>query len=143
MKRNSDNWFITEKCTCDSQACNVIKKETQGQVFSCEFCEISKNTFLYRTPLVVASETRSKEFQKNYVAWKILCMCNFSIFIEPILLIFTDNENFRENTSHIQTAILLRKYPVIGIFLGMLWNAFREICCRKLLRADFNSSKFS
>ena len=27
-------------------ACNFIKKETQAQVFSCEFCEIFKNTFL-------------------------------------------------------------------------------------------------
>ena len=25
------------------------------QVFSCEFCEISKNTFCYRAPLVAAS----------------------------------------------------------------------------------------
>ena len=38
------------------QACNFIKKETLEQVFSCEFCEISKNTFSYRTPLVAASE---------------------------------------------------------------------------------------
>ena len=27
------------------QACNFIKKETLAQVFSCEFCEISRNTF--------------------------------------------------------------------------------------------------
>ena len=27
------------------QACNFIKKETLAQVFSCEFCEISKDTF--------------------------------------------------------------------------------------------------
>ena len=27
------------------QTCNFIKKETLSQVFSCEFCEISKNTF--------------------------------------------------------------------------------------------------
>ena len=27
-----------------------IKKETLAQVFSCEFCRISKNTFFYRTP---------------------------------------------------------------------------------------------
>ena len=26
-------------------ACNFIEKETLAQVFSCEFCEISKNTF--------------------------------------------------------------------------------------------------
>ena len=33
------------------QTCNFIKKGTLPQVFSCEFCEISKNTFSYRTPL--------------------------------------------------------------------------------------------
>ena len=27
------------------EACNFIKKETLAQVFSCEFSEISKNTF--------------------------------------------------------------------------------------------------
>ena len=32
-----------------------IKKETLAQVISCEFCEISVNTFFYRTPLVAAS----------------------------------------------------------------------------------------
>ena len=30
-------------------ACNFIKKETQAPVFSCEFCEISKNTFSQNT----------------------------------------------------------------------------------------------
>ena len=32
-----------------SEASNFIKKETLAQVFSCEFCEISKNTFLQNT----------------------------------------------------------------------------------------------
>ena len=27
------------------EAYNFIKKETRAQVFSCEFCEISENTF--------------------------------------------------------------------------------------------------
>ena len=40
-------------------ACNFIKKETLAQVFSCKFCEISKNTFFYRTPLVAAFLTQS------------------------------------------------------------------------------------
>ena len=31
------------------QACSFIKKETLAQVLFCEFCEISKNTFFYRT----------------------------------------------------------------------------------------------
>ena len=34
--------------------CNVIKKETPEQVFSCEFCEISKNTFLLQRLLLTA-----------------------------------------------------------------------------------------
>ena len=35
----------------------LFKKETLAQVFSCEFCEISKNTFFYRAPPVAASES--------------------------------------------------------------------------------------
>ena len=35
-----------------SDTINFIKKETLAQVFSCEFCEIFKNTYFYRTPLV-------------------------------------------------------------------------------------------
>ena len=32
----------------------LLKKKTLAQLFSCEFCEISKNTFSYRTPPVAA-----------------------------------------------------------------------------------------
>ena len=35
--------------------CNVVK-ETPTQVFSCEICEVFKNTCFYRTPPVAASE---------------------------------------------------------------------------------------
>ena len=34
---------------------NFIKKETLAQLFSCEFFEISDNTYSYRTPPVAAS----------------------------------------------------------------------------------------
>ena len=37
-------------------ACNFIKKETPSQVFSCEFCKISKSSCFYRAPLAPASE---------------------------------------------------------------------------------------
>ena len=43
------------------QDCNFIKKEIPTQVFSCEFCEIFKNTFFYRTPLVASSAIRERE----------------------------------------------------------------------------------
>ena len=29
----------------------------ESQLFSCEFCEIFKNTYFYRTPLVAASKS--------------------------------------------------------------------------------------
>ena len=37
-------------------ACNFIKKETLTQVFSCEFCKISKNTFFTEHPWTTASK---------------------------------------------------------------------------------------
>ena len=57
----SESLFLTE---LQAKACNFIKKETLAQVLSCEFCEISKNTFCYRTPLVAASEY--KRFYRFY-----------------------------------------------------------------------------
>ena len=39
----------------------LIKKETLAQVFSCEFFEISKNTFSFRIPPVTASEKKRLE----------------------------------------------------------------------------------
>ena len=56
----------------ESLFCNFIKKESLAQVFSCEFCEISKNTFLQRTPLVAASIERMKYFRVSIVTVKSL-----------------------------------------------------------------------
>ena len=45
-----------------ASAWNFIKKETLAQVFSCEFCKISKNIFSYRTSTVAASVRWIVEF---------------------------------------------------------------------------------
>ena len=45
---------FTGKHLCQSLY-NFIKKDTLAQVFSCKFCEIPKNTFFQKTPLVAAS----------------------------------------------------------------------------------------
>ena len=59
-------WF-----TINSQSkllvCNFIKKETLAQMFSCEFCEISKNTFFYRTRLVAASVLNTNSSLRNFM----------------------------------------------------------------------------
>ena len=46
-----------------------IKKETLAQVFSCEFCEISKNTFFYRTPPVATlfSGSSKEKIEREWV----------------------------------------------------------------------------
>ena len=50
-----------------SKVCNFIKKETLAKVFSCEFCEISTNTFSPRTPPVAASKAFTNKFG---IQWK-------------------------------------------------------------------------
>ena len=47
---------MAEAATLYNKACNFIKKETLTQVFSCEFCEISKNTFFTEHLRATASE---------------------------------------------------------------------------------------
>ena len=47
---------FTGKHLCHSHLKKKIKKDTLTQLFSCEFWKISKSTFLYRTPLVTASD---------------------------------------------------------------------------------------
>ena len=44
---------------------------TLTQVFSCEFCEISKNTFFHRTPLVAASGEITEITPKKVNAVKV------------------------------------------------------------------------
>ena len=46
---------VVQRCS-GLRPATLLKKETLTQVFSCEFCKISKNTFFHRTPLVAASE---------------------------------------------------------------------------------------
>ena len=50
--------FFDKVAGLRSKAFNFIKKETLAQVFSREFCQISKNTFFYRIPPVATSAMR-------------------------------------------------------------------------------------
>ena len=67
------------------EACNFIKKEALAQVFPCEFCEISENTFFYRTPPVAASEDYKflKDFKRKnnpqYYGWSSKKMKDYAI----------------------------------------------------------------
>ena len=53
-KHLSQSLFFNKVAGLRPQAYNFIKKESLPQVFSCEFCKISKNTYSYRRPPVAA-----------------------------------------------------------------------------------------
>ena len=54
-KHRCQNFSLNKVAGLRPEACKFIKKETLAQVFSCEFCEIYKNTFYYTTALMAAS----------------------------------------------------------------------------------------
>ena len=62
-----------------SGACKFIKKETLAHAFSCEFCELFKNTFLYRTPPMTAPDnaifTIEPMKQINKHDFLVRCLC--------------------------------------------------------------------
>ena len=51
---------------------NFIKKETLAQLFSCEFCQISKNNFSYRTPTVAGFAQETNRRARHYIKEKTL-----------------------------------------------------------------------
>ena len=58
LEISQNSWKNTRATVCfliKLQPSGCIKKETLARVFSCQFCEISKNTFFKRIPLVAAS----------------------------------------------------------------------------------------
>ena len=81
------------------QACNFIKKEDLTQMLYCEFCEISKNTFFHKSPLVTASESNRYSFfyRKSFTKLSVLSeavvqRCSVKKVFLNIL------QNLRENT---------------------------------------------
>ena len=51
-KHLCQNLFFNKFAGKRPEAYDFIKKESLAQVLSCELCEISKNIFSYRTPLL-------------------------------------------------------------------------------------------
>ena len=67
--------FTENTCTIVSffaEACNFIKKDTLAQVFSCEFCDISKNTFFTEHIWATASAQIDPDKIVNYFSVKSL-----------------------------------------------------------------------
>ena len=74
---------FTGKHLCQSLFFNkVADQKTKAQVFSCEFCEISQNTFSYRTPPVAVFEFPNFFLCNNGLLLEILRFILGVIFCE-------------------------------------------------------------
>ena len=95
-----------------AELCNFIKKETLAQVFSSEFCENSKNTLCYITPLMAASDCFS---------WLLLIL-TFD-FWSPMFVFGTNSKGFKEYKSGISfslksfSSVLLFFFHVFSVLL--------------------------
>ena len=60
-----------------AEACNFIKKDALAKAFSCEFWQISKNTFSYGTPPEAASKNANSQGKcsKTFgsISWREIC----------------------------------------------------------------------
>ena len=111
--------FFNQVAGLRPKTCNVIKKGTLVQVFSCEFCEISKNIFIYRAPPVATSITAT------------LSVCNSSTFLSVLLILGSSPwSEIILDTSCVQ-------YPHAMPFLDFFWYFITPensgfTCCLKL-----------
>ena len=69
--RSSHQRCSVRKGVLEAEVCNFMKKETLSQVFSCEFCEISKNTFLQKTSGRLLLKKIYEQLLLHY--WKLFC----------------------------------------------------------------------
>ena len=60
---------------------HTIKKEALAQVFSCEFCEISKSTFFYKTPRVAASVYLGNNDKKQIIRKDLVYEIEFKLSV--------------------------------------------------------------
>ena len=94
----------------DLRPATLLKKRLreEAQVFSCEFCEISKNTYSYRTPQVAASLVCCHLFyKKNRTAISVNLFLN-SILPSHYYLALNSNRKFKTRAFHFKLVQLLQ-----------------------------------
>ena len=89
-KRPCQNFYFNKVA---GLACNFIKIETLAQVFSCEFCEISKNTFSTEH-LLTAASVLCIHFEPMLVE-SIAVPCPSPLFVRPFTSMLTSYSRFK------------------------------------------------
>ena len=71
----------------------AFKKETLAQMFYCEFCEISKNTFFYRAPPVALSEDNT--IQSSISVYFVIAWGSYYWILETLLFARTTAQKMK------------------------------------------------
>ena len=79
LKKNLGTEAVARRCSVE-KVYNFIKKETLGQVFSCEFCKIFKSNFLQNTSGWLLFKVKLKLLEKpdNIIPINQAVICNIS-----------------------------------------------------------------
>ena len=116
----------------------IIKKESLAQVFSCEFCEIPKDTFFLQNTsgacFGLIDDTRRKifgnvVFQLNCVTYSRLNFRYNCFICMPVSLLNLENGLKKHDQKHLSiklVVIFLTKLIIVSIsFPGMLFRSYR------------------
>ena len=123
----------------EPQACNFIKKETLAQVFSCEFCKISKNTFSCRTPPVAASRYSKNTFHFSITIWlfsfcKLFLQSNRSHVLQKYIF-FTRKASQGSQGSFQLTFVGSQDILKMSSIQDMFWGRLQDVLENKELLA--------
>ena len=109
-------------------------------MFSCEYCEVFKNNFSYRTPAVAASVTQ--KVQARYFE-QLIRIYFFSFFLylkllfnradkyRKIMLIFIKKEHFQKDTSRHMYNLYKKINCIINIWYQGLRSSHPAVFCKK------------
>ena len=109
-----------------AEVCNFIKKETLVLVFSCEFGEISKNNFSYRTsPMAASGTTMMQSFPTKAMAPKLGYLLRKVSITTVYQIIFRNFQRtyeklfFKDTTANklISNVVLTKEHPEIYLSL--------------------------
>ena len=98
------------------QACNVIKKETPSQVFSCEFGEIFKNTFLIEhLRRLLLPNLKPLDLLRQLCKWisklvTVYFISTFLVLVGIFMFIFGEHKL----SFYISIALWLRRHVVLA-----------------------------
>ena len=114
------------------EASNFIKKDTLAQVFSCEFCETSKNTFFAEYLRVTASKVSLRFTQSRTASFRFL----YSVLATFLLHFFCRYLSFSNN--FLSFSFFLSRYS--HYFCAFDLAIFGKLKCQKPVEQSPKSS---